>query len=88
MIYFAKPGLREDFYIVKKEELLITCYMCDTYTWQMRNLLVRDKPILSSERMLYKDYDLKGSVVKKCGRGCQRAWYQEEIIGGKPPAVK
>jgi hypothetical protein len=28
-------------------------------------LFIRDKPILSSERMLHKDYDCKGSVVKK-----------------------
>jgi hypothetical protein len=32
MIRFAKPGLTEDSYIVHKEELSITCYMCDTYT--------------------------------------------------------
>jgi hypothetical protein len=28
-------------------------------------LFIRDKPILSSERMLHKDYDRKGSVEKK-----------------------
>jgi hypothetical protein len=32
VICFAKPGLTEDLYIVHKEELSITCYMCDTYT--------------------------------------------------------
>jgi hypothetical protein len=26
---------------------------------------MRDKPVLSSERMLHKDYDRKGSVTKK-----------------------
>jgi hypothetical protein len=26
--------------------------------------MIRDKPILSSERMLHKDYDRKGSVEK------------------------
>jgi hypothetical protein len=31
-ICFAKPGLTEDFYILQKEEFVITCYMCDTYT--------------------------------------------------------
>jgi hypothetical protein len=32
MIYFAKPILREDLYIVKMEEFSTTCYMCDRYT--------------------------------------------------------
>jgi hypothetical protein len=27
-------------------------------------MFIRDKPILSSEMMLHKDYDPKGSVVK------------------------
>jgi hypothetical protein len=31
MIYFAKPGLTEDLYIVHEEEFSVTCYMCDTY---------------------------------------------------------
>jgi hypothetical protein len=39
--------------------------MCDTYTWKRRSLFIRDKPILSSERMSYKDYDRKGSVEKE-----------------------
>jgi hypothetical protein len=30
-----------------------------------RSLFIRDKPILSSEKMLHKDYDSKGSVTKK-----------------------
>jgi hypothetical protein len=30
-----------------------------------RLIFIRDKPILSSERMLHKDYDRKGSVAKK-----------------------
>jgi hypothetical protein len=28
-------------------------------------MFIRQKPILSLERMLHKDYDLKGSVEKK-----------------------
>jgi hypothetical protein len=56
--------------------------MCDTYTWQRRSLIIRDKPILSSERILHKDYDRKVSVEKKVsGR-------QDELIGGKAPVVK
>jgi hypothetical protein len=31
----------------------------------MRSLFIRDKPILSSEKILHKDYDRKGSVAKK-----------------------
>jgi hypothetical protein len=54
VIYFAKPGLIQGLYIVQKEEFSITCFMCDMY-----------RPILSSERMLHKDYDREVSVVKK-----------------------
>jgi hypothetical protein len=28
-------------------------------------MFIKDKPILSSGRLLYKDYDLKGSVAKR-----------------------
>jgi hypothetical protein len=35
------------------------------YTWQRPSIFIRDKPILSSERMLHKDYDCKGSVAKE-----------------------
>jgi hypothetical protein len=34
-----------------------------------RSLLIRDKPILSSEKMLHKDYGHKGSVAKKNSGG-------------------
>jgi hypothetical protein len=34
MICFAKPGLTEDLYIVKKEKFSKTCYICDMYTWK------------------------------------------------------
>jgi hypothetical protein len=66
MVCFAKPGPTEDLYeyIVQKEGFSITCYMCDTYSWHRPSLFIRDKPILSSERMLNKDYDRKGSVAK------------------------
>jgi hypothetical protein len=52
--------------------------------------VVYDRPILSSERMLHKDYDRKGSVAKKkiSGRGHQGPWRQDELIGGKPPVVE
>jgi hypothetical protein len=52
-------------------------------------ILIRDKPILSSERMLHKDYGRKGSVAKKTsGRESQGACRQDELIGGKQPSVK
>jgi hypothetical protein len=90
MICFAKPGLIEDLYIVQKEEFSITCYMCNTYTWQRRSLFVREKHILSSEGMIHKDYDNKGLFLKKKvpGRESQRDWRQDELIGDKPPVVK
>jgi hypothetical protein len=34
--------------------------------WQGPTAIVDDRPILSSERMLYKDYDCRGSIeIKK-----------------------
>jgi hypothetical protein len=40
--------------------------------------------------MLQKDYDRKGSVAEKKIPGCepQGAWRQDELIGGKLPAIK
>jgi hypothetical protein len=52
---------------------------------------MREKLILSSERLLHKAYNRKNSVEKKIsGRDRQEAWRQHELIsgGGKPPAVK
>jgi hypothetical protein len=34
MIFCAKPVLTKNLYIVQKEELSITCYMCEMYTWR------------------------------------------------------
>jgi hypothetical protein len=51
--------------------------------------IVYDRPILSSERMLHKDYDRKCSVEKKiAGRESQVACRQDKLIGGKLPVVK
>jgi hypothetical protein len=53
--------------------------------------IIREKPVLSSGRMLHKLYDHRGSVVKKekksgsCPRG---VLCQDELISGKPPVVK
>jgi hypothetical protein len=77
MICTAKPGLTEDLYILQKEEFSITCYMCDMYAWQGPSIFIRGKLIFSSERMLHKDYDRKGSVAKKkTDREPEEAWRQ------------
>jgi hypothetical protein len=63
--------------------------MCDKYTWKSWGILIRDKPVLSSEKGLQEDYDRKGSVAKKIfGREPQGAWRQDEPFGGKSPVVK
>jgi hypothetical protein len=50
---------------VQKEEYSITSYMCETYTYKKPSTFIRDKPILSSERILRdKAYGRKGSVEK------------------------
>jgi hypothetical protein len=54
------------------------------------SIFIRDKPIFSSERVLRKHYDRKGSVKKKKSlvvslKGLDA---QDELIGGKPPVVK
>jgi hypothetical protein len=45
------------------------------------------RPILSSERKLYKNYEGKCSVKKITDRESEGACRQEELIGGKPPVV-
>jgi hypothetical protein len=65
MVCFPKPGLIEELNIVENEDFSITCYTCDTYTRQRPRLLMKDKPILSSERLLHKNYDRKNSAEKK-----------------------
>jgi hypothetical protein len=57
--------------------------MWDTYTWQSPSVFIGDKPILTSEMMLHKDYDSKGSAKKKTFLVSQ-----DELIGGKSPVVK
>jgi hypothetical protein len=59
MIYYP-----EDLYIMQKQEFSITCCMCGTYTWHRPSIFIRDKPILSSDRMLRKHYDRKVPVEK------------------------
>jgi hypothetical protein len=57
--------------------------------WRGPAAIVNDKPILSPERLLYKDYDSRCSIEKKnSDRESQWAWLQDELFGGKPPVVK
>jgi hypothetical protein len=57
--------------------------------WPGPAVIVSDRPILSSEKKLHKDYASKASVEKNnAGRESQGAFRQEELIGGKPPVVK
>jgi hypothetical protein len=57
--------------------------------WRGPTAIVNDKPILSSERMLYKDYDRRCSIeINNSGRESQGARRQEEMIGGKPSVVE
>jgi hypothetical protein len=50
---------------------------------------INNRPILSSERLLHKDYDRKCSVEKiiTC-RESQGACRLDELIGGEPPVTK
>jgi hypothetical protein len=50
--------------------------------------IVNNRYILSSERMLQKDYDRKRSVEIITGRESQGACRQDELMGGKQPVVK
>jgi hypothetical protein len=56
--------------------------------WRGPEAIVNDRPILSSERMLYEDHESKCSVEKIAGRESQGACRQDELIGAKPPVVK
>jgi hypothetical protein len=57
------------------------------YVWyvhlQRQSLFIGENPILSSEKMLYKNYDRKGSDAKKkriSDREPQVAWRQDELM--------
>jgi hypothetical protein len=51
-------------------------------------MFIRDKPIISSERILHTDYYRKGSVEKMAGRWPEGALCEGELISGEPPVVK
>jgi hypothetical protein len=57
--------------------------------WRGPAAIINDRPILSSEWILYKDYDCRSSIEgENTDRESQGARRQEELIGGKPPVVK
>jgi hypothetical protein len=57
--------------------------------WLGAAAIVNDRPILSDERMLYKDYDRRCSIEKKnSGRESQGARRQDELIGAKTASRK
>jgi hypothetical protein len=56
--------------------------------WRGSVAIVNDRPILSSERMLHKEYESKYLLKKFAGRECHGVCRQDVLIGGKPPVVK
>jgi hypothetical protein len=57
--------------------------------WRGPAAVVNDRPILSSERKLNKEYDRRCSFEKKYSdRESQGARSQDELSEGKPPVVK
>jgi hypothetical protein len=51
--------------------------------------IVNDRSILSSERILHKNYNLSVQLQNKItGREAHEACRQDELIGGKPPVIK
>jgi hypothetical protein len=62
--------------------------ICQTERWRGPAAIVNDKVILSSERMLHKDYDNRCLIEKNSGCESQGTCRQEELIGSKPPVVK
>jgi hypothetical protein len=62
MICFAKPGLTEG---TRKNFQWHAICAIRAIDKGKRSLFLREKPILSLERMLHKDCERKGSVAKK-----------------------
>jgi hypothetical protein len=65
MIRSARPVLSEDMCVVQKKGLFnnMLYVVCVKRTLDERpSIFIRDKPIFSSERLLHKDFFLKGSV--------------------------
>jgi hypothetical protein len=59
------------------------------YVWYVQltrpSIFIRDNQILSSERILHRDYNSKDSIEKSISsRETKMAWRQDELIGSKP----
>jgi hypothetical protein len=67
VIFFAKPVLKEEFYIGEKEEF------CSNMLYVRYIHFMKGNFIFSSEGMLQKDYYCKGSVEKINAHGSQMA---------------
>jgi hypothetical protein len=67
MICLPKPGLTEDSYVRSaKGRIFNDSAICAIRTLEERpSILITDKSIFSSERMLHKDYYRKSSVEKE-----------------------
>jgi hypothetical protein len=64
-------------------------YELNLYVLLRRNSFIRDKHNLSSERMLHKDYDRKGSAEKNpLVLSLKGLGVKTELICGKPPVTK
>jgi hypothetical protein len=88
MICFAKPVLIDDLDIVQREDSSVTCYMCYVYT-SRKAKHIHETIRFSSQRMLHKDCDNKGSVEETIS-GCesQGTLCHEELIGCKHSVLK
>jgi hypothetical protein len=64
--------------------------VCAIHTfYEGPNLFIGDNFIVSSERMLHKEHDCKGSVEKKnSGRGSLGTRREDELIDGRRPVIK
>jgi hypothetical protein len=74
MICSTRPVLTDDLCVVQKEEFSIT--RCEILALDERpGIFIRDKPIISSERMLHKELLSQGLSLKKkiSGRESQEA---------------
>jgi hypothetical protein len=73
MICFAKPGLTRELYVVHKEELWVTFYAWNTYTWLRSSTFVRDttSPIVMEDITwgnVRKDYFANKTLSSKFSR--------------------
>jgi hypothetical protein len=89
MICSVKPVLTEDLCIVQTEELSIIYYMCEIYIcWKATHIHKRQAHLLVREDVTQGLLPQEFSWKKISGRGSQGAWRQDDLFGGKQPAIK